>query len=439
MLRIILFATLINLVSCSHYISLNERLKNNHEQQNNIKNKDNIDEYGKCHNSNKSNILGENESTLSSFKVLIKRIKKRYKLSSIEEGVILSIVQLISRPDLSTPTSNLQLVVSSKGLKKFIFFTKAIQKKLIKNKSKIAYPYIYGLSYILKQYKSNYRLLDLVKVVDNSLVEQIKVDSELAEFLKLKRSELLKGKVLKKFYFKAGISLRQSEKIPRFSLYKQLSKLLKKFPLSRNDYSILSYTFPYAPFDKSTNNFRFLCNIDLNLYAKEIYPITPNKQFGNVFILNKGVDSFIGISSDKHTRYSQLLSSPMINVDNSGGPIPICLLKDKKQKFIATIIAQGERNPGQYMYDIVNQIAKSGIDDITLTKIIKKQRKLFLVNPFRVVIENNLKQELLENLRSKNIPIYFYDKLGEVIINKRNKIDNKIIEDKRSSAQINCN
>ena len=397
------------------------------------------------------NFLSGSNQNSKSFHQLLKKIKKqRIKLSFIEKSALWLLYQMNVSPDVCSPSSRLQLIVSHKGSKPLYW---DFHHPFTKNKKEISYyyPYLDGVEYLLKHFKSKKSLIQLSSLLDRHLPKKFKVTKSLEKTINMKKANLYKSKPFKNVFFKEAEPLKQNESYPKLQ-FKSLVKKYKKLRKSskrRKAYgkqklkkaSISRHLFPF----KTKSDFSsppIKCNIDLSLYQHSIFLINSEEVSSNIFGLEEDDSYFIAASS-------QLLSgpiSPLFGTFLIKGKKPqktptICLIKNQNKKSNITLISYKGRDPGQHVYNLIQQGVHQSNSLMDLDIFLKGPRKIFLVNPLRVLIEPLDKNEKnLLRFRKKNIPLYPVRNLGHIMAYGQFNIkqQNGFILDKRSLEKLSC-
>ncbi|MBF0299416.1 MAG: hypothetical protein HQK51_11895, partial [Oligoflexia bacterium] len=211
-------------------------------------------------------------------------------LSFIDKTILWSLLQMNIRPDLSSPTSNLQLLINENGNGMYWEFSvnetsnvlaslfskndssfnlenlieekseislmiddiekrttkkytdrstddiqntsdiikkpSAKKEKKEKKESLFFYPYVFGLETIANHYKSKYSLLELAELLDKYYNFSIIVNDDFEKFLNLS-TELRSNVDFKKNYFHEDEILKQYEQIPKIDFSKVINNYLK--------------------------------------------------------------------------------------------------------------------------------------------------------------------------------------------------------------------
>ena len=199
-------------------------------------------------------LAGSNVKAVKIFKKLIQTVPQIQRLSLIELSVMWSLFQLNIRPDLVSPTSRLQMLVKiKKSVKYFQFDEKTSQT-----------PFLNGLNYLLKKYRSKKSINKLASLLYRNLPRTIPIDNDFSVFLKKNESELQKYDQFKTVFFKAAHVIKRGESIPKLNFRKLVSKMHKKTRISPR-----THLFTSRHYKRN----RVKCNIDLDLYHNNIFLI----------------------------------------------------------------------------------------------------------------------------------------------------------------------
>ncbi len=394
--------------------------------QNNIPYKKDVHKVTYCKDDKVNNIklINDNAYSQKSYTRFIRHIEKETKLSFIEKTILWSLVQMNSRPDLSSPTSKLHFFLKYKGESYYYNFL---------SKKNDTFPYLYGLNSLVKKFKTRHSLLQLSQMIDQFYSGQIYVTQELEDFLKKNLKELTEHKK-KNYYIRGDESLKTDERIPK----QKLSSLIRRFyKTSTKDYKVNDYLFTY----KRNNSVTAKCNYDLGLYSSSIYLIHDKFVESNIFGIKHGKSAFLASSTQnlkkidfvKGTLFfkgqSEHRSAAMCNFD-----FPFQSEKD------VWMVSTKSRDPGQHLYHLMEYGLQDMKSTAHLDNMLRFSRHLFLKNPIRLILESQRSSSTqLEELLKLNMPIYNADKLGKVWGYHQNGSENQFIIDDRRDGNLSCN
>ena len=196
------------------------------------------------------------------------------------------------------------------------------------------------------------------------------------------------------------------------------------------------------------------------LYNGEEVTTIANKNLGNRFIHGYSIDGFSYFS--RSLKLNGSLSYVKGDENETHGPMPsispifgtflmkgtspqktptICLIKNQNKKSNITLISYEGRDPGQHVYNLIQKGIHHSNSLMDLDIFVKGPRKIFLVNPLRVLIEPLVKSENdLLHFRKKNIPLYPVRNLGQILTYGQFELkkQNGFILDKRSQEKLSC-
>lgn len=379
-----------------------------------------------CRIIQKNMLLNENESSQKIFNDLIKKITNQHLISFIDRTVLWSFIQMNIRPDLSSPTAKLQVLIFLNGKETYY-------NSFTKNGSGL--PYMYLLEYLLKKHKSRYKLKRLAQIYDKYLSGPFKVSSDFEQFLESYKSSLSKNPILKTAFMRGDETLKEGEGIPILKVSPLVVSYLKS--KRRIKYKVNNHLFKYQ------NNTSFVpsCNFDMNLYKESIFLINKENVKGHVFGLKNKSNAFMAVSSQYIENLKSLNKTTAFQGYSNTRSASLCSFKNRLKKFNKTWLVSSEsRDPGQHLYHLL-EYGLEGVNKLgTLDDMLKFSRHLFLKNPVRLVIESRRsdKQQISELLKL-DIPIYNAKKLGKVWGFFRNKNQSSFILDARRQGHIECN
>ena len=149
-------------------------------------------------------LAGSNAKAVKIFKKLIRDVPQIRKLSLIDLSVMWSLFQLNIRPDLVSPTSRLQVMVKIKKSVKYLQFDEKISRT----------PFLNGLDYLLKKYRSKNSIKSLASLLYRNLPRTIPIDHGFSIFLQQNESKSQRYDQFKTAFFKAAHVIKRGESIP---------------------------------------------------------------------------------------------------------------------------------------------------------------------------------------------------------------------------------
>ena len=416
----ILIIFICTLSSCGEYFYHNE--KSNFDKKYLLKRPSDFCSLDK----KKSNleIAGPSQDAVKIFKDLTISNNHFKKMSLVELNVAWALMQLNIRPDLVSPTSRLQI------LTKRFNRTKYYQFDLSNSKT----PFLSGLNFLLKRNKSRLSLKDIATLLYRHLPRSIPITNEFAAFLSKNKEQLKNNDQFLHVYFKASQVMRRGESLPKANFKKIVSSLDTKERVKP-----ISYLFK-SSIDADSS---IECNIDIGLYKKNIFLISPMQSpdavpFG---ISSKNGNHIIMVSTNFYQEITPFKNSYTIKGNINGNPMMLCHIKNKKTLNEYTLVSSKGRDPGQHIFHLLNFQIQNSIDHVETQEYINFPRHLFLRNPDRLVYESGKgSEEQLRNFLSLDFPIYHKNQLGRVWIHIHNKSKNRstLLIDHRSESALAC-
>src|SRR5690606_5635874 len=120
-------------------------------------------------------------------------------------AVIVHLLQMLARPDLTSPEAKLD------------FYYKRGKKVYYKtfSSNEGAPSYLDGLSKILKDFNANKNLKELMQIIDSRFHTDMVVDEDFAIFLQENKEWIAKSNLTQKLYLRAEETLKMGETLPR--------------------------------------------------------------------------------------------------------------------------------------------------------------------------------------------------------------------------------
>lgn len=359
---------------------------------------------------------------------------KNSQLSFIEKSVLLSLIEMERRPDITSPYSRLQVVTKINGEFQYYDF----RPKNLDDDTKISF--LYGLDFLLKQNHSPNSLLSLVNFIERSWPAHYLVSSDFETFLSQNKSDIQKNSELSKQYLKGDEILTRFESFTRSSIQKSIISFQKKNLFDSAHYIDSKNNLSYSSAGKDNNITR--CNFDIN---KDSF--TPDDVFfeseysSNSFAFSDNDNFFMAITSSHSKKPIELKDEFFLKARPAATPLPICHLQNPSLNFELVIASTTGRNPSQHIKHLIDYDLINSFNFETLGHTLNFARHLFLTNPDRILYESKKgRKEQLNFFLQMNFPIYHVDQLGEIVAManyKRNK-HNSIMRDDRSNKQLIC-
>lgn len=426
-LFLIIFPTLFS--SCTYLI-------NNINENKQVKLIKTIPDKNSCQNSKQKNIelIEKNPYNMENFIQFISLVKKWNKISLIEQSVLFSLLQMNIRPDLSSPTSELKLVINYNGKQEYFHFS---------GKNQNTFPYLFGLETILKHYNSKFSLLSLASILSKHYKKQIIIDQQFEQFLKNNNNNLKSHSIFKRYFFKAENFLKEKESLPPLP-FKMIIKRYKKLVKNeKNQPSVSRKLFPYN-IDVGSKSTVIRCNHNINLYKTSKYTISPNFSENNIFgIQDKTGNSFLATSSQSTKTIKPIFNTFLIGGNNLNETSAICIINNTKKNVQLSLFSFDDRDPRQHLFHLIQYEISESTSLSIIDEFIKFPRHLFLANPVRMLYESSRgSKKQLESFLATNFPIYHSEQLGNIWIHGKfngNNNENGFVKDDRWPAFIKCN
>lgn len=372
-------------------------------------------------------LISENKRNQKSFNSFIKDTKLVRKLTFADEVALWSLIQMNIRPDLSAPTAKMQFFIKQNNRSNFFhIFSKSSKSK--------GYPYLHGISLLLKKYRSNYNILQLAQIIDSTFKYPLFVTQGFESFLINNKSKLLAKSNLKRLYIRGDETLKQNETVRR----QKLVPIVKKYfqTLKKTNYTVSYYLFNY----KRNNLISAQCNYDMGLYNSSIYLIHDKVINSNTFGLRHGTSIFLADSTQKLKSINKIPNTLFFEGDSQTRSPAMCQfsipLKDKWQLWL---ISTKSRDPGQHLFHLMEY----GLHDMQqlpqINNLLQFSRHLFLKKPIRLILESERSTpEQLNELLKLNMPIYNADKLAKIWGYYSNNNQNNFLIDQRRPGSLTC-
>jgi hypothetical protein len=415
--RIFLVITLSLFGGCSYLINrIDSRAIEEKEYQKNLPQKSTF-----CPVEEKVKIALVNTNAPSQ-EAYLKFTQKIPGMDFLDHVVLWSLAQMAIRPDLSAPTSRLQILLRKDGKNHYLDF--------FSDETENQFPSLYGLEWILKRYKKNKSLESYASILDASELN-FRVEKGLEQFLGANLEAIKNDPILAPFYIRGTEGLKENERVPGFKFH-QLIKLYRKQAGNQKitlNTSLLSYA------SSTTQNIR--CNYDFNLYEKSIFLIDKTLTTSNLFGLSHHSEAFLASTSHSTTPARSLDKLPLFAGHSKVRSSAVCLF-EVDQSSIWTF-STNSRDPGQHLFHLSSYglpLSQSAQD---VDRLIRHSRHLFLSSPLRLVIESQRSHEdQIENLLKLNLPIYHAEKLGNIWAYSVFKNQGRFILDDRNPGAYLC-
>lgn len=375
-----------------------------------------------------SSVFGPNPESTEEFENFLKRHRD---LSTVETFVLWSLVQIAYHPETNSPTAELKILFVSteeKPQKIIDFWHFRPQTNL--------YPYISGLSSILKYYKSKHSLKSLALILEHEFTPYATVDDKLEIFLKDYKNNLAGNEILNGIFIKADEVLRHKEKFKRIS-YRTIIKLSEE-QNHTDEVPVPPKKIKLANLKETT----ITCDFKMDQYEESIYAVQPDSIPSTTFGLSQKNISILAVSSQK-PKFESLAESYLMAGEGKD-TTAICYFENKTKMHSLAFIASDSRDPGQHLFHLFKLNLEKVATPTDLDTLLKFSRHLFLTDPLRLIYESHRGSEKqLTELLKLNIPIYNANQLGNInglIINhaKEKPSNHHIVVDDRVEGHLTC-
>ncbi len=345
------------------------------------------------------------------------------KYDFLDSFAIWSLAQLSIRPDQSSPTSRLQVLMNIQGKSQYFdFFSESPEDQ---------YPYLYGIEWVLKKFGKKTTLEQYAKIVEDGFSGKIFVDKDLESFFR-KNKEAIKGTPeLATHFFRGNEVLKENEKIPYLNYSELISsfrKIQKKQKVIINT-TLASFSTPGAQVGK--------CNYDFNLYDNSIFLIDKAIPEANLFGLTIENNTFLAATSQRMDQLASINGYPLFKGVSKVRSSAVCVIENGDNKIWT--ISNHSRDPGQHLFHLVRYGLPRSQTTLEVDKLIRHSRHLFLSDPVRLIIESHRSRpEQIENLLKLNLPIYNAEKLGNIWAYTHFKGQSRFIIDERNPGVFSC-
>ncbi len=321
------------------------------------------------------------------------------KLDFFDHFALWSLLQLSIRPDQSSATSRLQVLIQHEDASYYFdFFSESPDEQ---------YPYFYGVEWILKKFGKKTNLEFYAKMLESGIGKKLKTGKDLEGFL-LEHQEAIKtNPVLQSFYFRGNEILKENETNPAVSY----SEVIKAYRKSEKEQKIVINTY-LTPFVTNKGQ-SGKCNYDFNLYDNSIFLIDKVIPVANLFGLSREKSAFMASSSQKIDKILPLGNSSLFKGESKVRSSAVCVIENAADRIWA--FSNQSRDPGQHLFHLVRYGLPRSQSLPEIDRLIRHSRHLFLSDPVRLIIESGRSRgDQIENLLKLNLPIYNADKLGNI-------------------------
>lgn len=403
------------LTSCSSWF--NEIVVTGKEKQYNIK-KRNEPYYCSANYNSKVILAGGSKSAQKLYQAMLKSIKtQNIKLKAVDELVLWALIQTNLRPDKASLFARLQVLIYDDNKEYYYDF--------FDHKNNETPSTLIGLKKVLRSFRSDFTIYQLMKLYKEHLINQLQVDQELSNFLYQNKDQLNKDSIAKKYFFRGEQVLRNTERIPKINFASLYQKLAKK---NEKNLRVIDKLYPLM-----YNKNQFLsCNFDVNLYQNKFVFVRSNKVTSHVVSYSK--NKFHGL-------IAMTLSNPTLNTEY-GYPVYLsstdsdnaafCSIEKNQKRVLATV--SNTRDNAQILTKLMTKMKNIKLSIEQFAQIIAEPRSIRLKKPNRFLIEPNYDESLDVPER---YPQYSVKEIGRVwglFLNDKRSV----FVDNRSFEELSC-
>ncbi|MBT4790589.1 MAG: hypothetical protein HON90_03380 [Halobacteriovoraceae bacterium] len=378
-----------------------------------------------CPTNSSHMLISENKDSQLSFNKFIKKTSNKFPFSFVDEAVMWSLVQMNLRPDLSSPSAKLQLLIKINDKEEYINSYETTNN---------GFPYFNALEFILKKYQSRYSLIKLAKIIDIHFKKKFLASKEFERFVDDHKNQIIANPTLKQAFFRGDEPLLQGERIPsiNFTSLVRHYKRQKKVSAYKIKRKLFEYQTP-APVTP-------MCNFDLKLYDKSLFLINSKKIKTHTFGIKSAKNAFMAISTQDFQEFKLINKTFLLRGFSNTRSSSLCSFKNINNKGDTLWLTSSEsRDPGQHLYHLF-QYGIEKIKTITeLNSMLSFSRHQFLKDPVRLIIESRRSSKgQLRSLLKLNIPIYNAKRLGTIWGYYRNSSHSSFLLDERRQGHLAC-
>jgi hypothetical protein len=272
------FSLLLLITSCSFFIS---KIDTPLIQEDNIERGPTKETYCSLDKKYTYQMVGSNEPSQNAYLDMT----QNWKLDFFDHFALWSLMQLSVRPDQSSATSRLQVLIQHEDKSYYFdFFSETPEEQ---------YPYFYGVEWILKKFGKKTTLEHYAKMLESSLGKKLKLGKDLEAFLFQHKEAIKADPVLQSYYFRGNEILKENESNPALS-YQDIIRTYRKQEKTQK-IVINTYLTPFVTNKGQSGK----CNYDFNLYDNSIFLIDKIIPVANIFGFRKDKSAFMASSSQK--------------------------------------------------------------------------------------------------------------------------------------------
>ena len=386
--------------------------------------KDELEKPGYCPLDKKYRLqlVGTSDNSQSVYLDLVRSLGAE-TLDFFDHFALWNLLQFSTRPDQSSPTSRLQVMLHQKGKSSYYdFFSEDPDRQ---------YPYLFGVDWILRKFGKKRSLEYYAGVLDKHLGQKLKIGKDFESFLFYNLKYIKDNPDLAPYYLRGTDVLKENETSPALT-YGKIIAIFRRAQKAQN--IVVNTSLTKFVTEKGNSG---SCNYDFSLYDNSIFLIDKAIPSSNVYGLSQGPSAFMAASAQKLTSIESFEGLPLFKGISKVRSSAVCLIETGDDK-IWTFSNQS-RDPGQHLFHLIRYGLPASKSTAEVDKLIHHSRHLFLSDPVRLIIESRKSgKEQIENLLKLNLPIYNADKLGNIWAYTLFEKENRFIIDGRNPGAFKC-
>jgi hypothetical protein len=415
-MKMIKYFFLLSMISCAMLVDQIEKPIIDRESYS--KNLPKIPTYCSGNSPTNLQLINSNENAQ---KIFADFLTNNRQLNFMDQTILWSLLQMSIRPDQSSPSARIQLMLKLQGQTYYMDF--------FSDQEKSQYPYLVALDTLVKKFSPDKSLEYYAALIDKVFFK-LKLDKTFEQFLKLNTAKIKDDSILGPYFIRGTEVLKENETVPylKFSdvikLYRQQQKMQKVVFLS----DLTAFKFEGR---------EGRCNYDFNLYINSIFLIDKGIPDSNLFGIANGSNAFMAASSQKIENIAPIEGFPLFAGRSQVRSSAICQINSPENEL--WMFSNNSRDPGQHLFHLVRYGLSQIKSPDDADRLIRYSRHLFLSDPIRLVIESHRsRDEQVDNLLKLNLPIYNADKLGNIWAYTFFPSGGRFIIDDRNPGHFSC-
>ena len=427
-MKVVVIVLFVSLCACSHYVRLIEP-KSEFQMIQTRK----LPPY--CSETRPFQIVQSGPLESDNFLRHVGAIEKKHKLSFFDKAALLTLYQVLVRPDASNHFSRLQIVYGDGKTVKYRDYYPATKKMEEVN-------FLHGLNSFLKENGNARDVFQLAKIADQNFAQNVPATRGLRAFIQKNKNLLKRDAYLKERFFRLESELQEGETLKAFSLSKFASKL-RSVRRSLSSPKTETPNFFSWQVEKEDQSFQILCNQNLARYHDPSFAIDGGADIStNAFgMYQKKGRFFFAITRSSLDQALPLSQENSYSLRGRAPKAPawVCL-NQKKGDWKTVWMSLSGRDPGQLLFHLLQKHPGPSGKFEDLEKLIGAARHQVLVGPKRLLFERNRASESqLEELFKHGLPVYYAPEQGEVWgLWKSTEGEQRLMTDDRHPAHQTC-